>query len=121
MKRFAILILAQLILNVPAMADEVRGPIVSVCEGGFRQDSYGRGLNGGFINDDLRPHKLLDEACYELGEAQGRDVKARLSQAPATYDCENDFLSGRSKAIRGEFPQTGGECFVTGFQAGQAA
>jgi len=87
------------------------------CEVSYRHTSYGRGLQGGFTDRDLRP-QLVDEGCYQLGVEEGQSLAARSIESPT---CEVDFKQNFNRGLRGEVDYVGNECMSAGYLAGEAA
>lgn len=92
-------------------------PLFPQCGMFVARDSYGRGLEAGFTSaGNLRP-SLVDEVCYRMGEAKGREVRQM-----GEWGGDRDFAEGQKQGFNSEpsSSSTGSESFNIGYEAGMA-
>lgn len=92
------------------------------CALGIRYDSYGIGLEDGFLNTDYfkNPNPFrspLDSRCYALGASAGRELKSRFGNSQS---CGRGFAQGKVEGMKSavQFGADLDECFQAGYKAG---
>jgi hypothetical protein len=103
-----------------AFGDVLLSPFTPLCQLSYRSDSYGRGLEAGFKDQelDLRPD-WSDDTCYRLGLQRGRELYAGKGTVGA-FECRRQFQEGMSFGFAFNPNSAGTECFSAGYSAGSA-
>jgi hypothetical protein len=108
--------LGLLFVSINVLAQTVSNPYTSLCQYSFHSDSYGRGIESAFTEEDLRS-AYHDESCYQLGVSAAEEAIRNEGRAR----CKQRFLEARPEGLKVSGSSDSVVCAKLGYAAGIAA